>query len=516
MLDKYVCLEDAIGQAVGDHVITPLPDEQPQSEHAYSQSRLNTIRDRLTLLGYQVSNTDGGEQWQALEPVVEKFQQAASGEMRLRRDGWVGEHTWLALQELISFEAPSHLEKWMKNGKPCPALKRALHLRLFALGLIEIPPGRNIKPSIINAGLRHLAEVAKVLRWDELRLQTSLRDIDLATLELIFNQDGFVERLAGGGSVKGLENLRCIRPFVIAMAKIELWLAGYEIKPDGYGEGDRTFEQSRGLDLHDNHPLYPLLVQYWEGLGKDKRSTPEMKATCFVKWSFPDFFKGIHALLAESEEEAPDSEDVFEQLNIAMDENKNDTLLQQIWDHISGIGARVWDGIKRAWRWLSAMVKKGLGKMVGFVKNLSRIAYQYILKAYEGVRAVIKGVAGSIAFFSKRVLELPMESLGVSVDSLVLFSRDFDSDYRVLVRAESNPDDLCRIADYVSARAGLFSVSCDFLASFLDILLGLLKKVWLVSWAGLLMALLKLYKSISHWAPIFIEAQRHEEALGLA
>ena len=55
-------------------------------------------------------------------------------------DGWVGDYTWKALMELVSFEAPIDLLRWLNpepKGRPKISLKRAIALRLHVLGLAE-------------------------------------------------------------------------------------------------------------------------------------------------------------------------------------------------------------------------------------------------------------------------------------------------------------------------------------------------------------------------------------------
>jgi len=508
MPEQYEFLEEAMGQAGGEHIITPLPDEKPEAGDAYSKSRLDTIADRLKLLGFLDRNAPDDPEWVVLESAVRRFQRAAFGEDRLVRDGWVGKQTWGALQELVSFEEPSNLARWMTDGRPCPALKRALHLRLFALGMADAPPGLSITPGSIDAGLRQLAAVAGEFGWEDFHLKTSLAEIDLRTLELIFDQDALVVRLAVKKSVK---NKLIIRPFVIAMAKIELWLAGYEIKPDGYGMDARVMVEGKGIDLEDDNPLYIKLVEYWEGLGKDGRSSPKTKAKVFVKSSFQSFFAGIHAMLAEQEDGIPDGDALFDLLSEQAESDGKATILQKVWDHVYMIGARMWDGIKRAWRWFKAMVKKAMEKAKEFATNLARIAYQYIRRAYEGMRAVIKGVCGSISFFTQRVLVFPPKVFGALGEGGLLVGRDKDFDFRALVDVDAVSGNVDAMSGYLASKAEVFGMSCRFLSSLLNILLGLLRKVWFAGWAGLLMALLKLYRSFSHWAPRFIEMQRQED-----
>lgn len=505
--EQYERLEEAIWQARADQIIIPLPNVKPESADAYSESQLETIREWLKLLGFLDQSAQ--EDWGALETAVRRFQRAAFGEDNLTIDGWVGEETWGALQELVSFEEPSNLEKWLdSNKKPCPALQRALHLRLFALGMAETQPGQNIKPTSIDAGLRNFAAVWRTLKWEGLKLQTTLTDIDLATLEVIFDQDALVARLATSRSPNEVEEKLLIRPFVIAMAKIELWLAGFDgIRPDGYNFEERALAD-RGIDLNNDHPLYAVLVQYFDEVENDDHSASKIKAKNFVSLTFPAFFAGIQSLLTGADDDLSDSGTVFDDLD--------PNLLQQAWDGVYKIRARIWDGIKRAWHWFKGIINKAIGNIDLFLKNLSRIAHQYVLKAYEGVEAVIKCVCRSITFFTRPILKLPLKQYGISEPGGLVIGRDRDFDFRSLVDAYACAEEINIMADYVAGKAKLFNMSCRFLASMLNILLSLLKKTSCAGWVGLLMALLKLYKSIAYWVPIFIEAQQQEEASTVA
>lgn len=504
--EQYERLEEALWQARKDHIITPLPKKKPQSADEYSQSRLDTIRDRLKLLGYLDENAK--DDWGAFETAVRRFQtEAFREEEQLTSDGWVGVQTWSALQELVSFEEPSNLEKWLVDGKPCKALQRALHLRLFALGMAETQSDQINTPTSIDLGLNKFAAMARTLQWEGLKLQTTLADIDLATLDVIFDQDALVARLATSRSPDGVKDKLLIRPFVIAMAKIELWLAGFEnINPNGYSAEERALAD-RGIDLDKDHPLYAVLVKYWKAVEKVPISDSKTKTRNFVKSSFPEFFAGIQLPHAETEVALSDSDNVYNYL----DELKKPNPLKDVWKTVYETGARIWDGIKRAWRWFKAKIH--VAKV--FFKNLSRVVYQYVLRAYEGVGTIIKCVSSSITFFTRPVLKMPLQQLGISGSGGLVIGRDSDFDFRTLVDVNAPSEEILIMADYVAGKAKMFNMSCRFLASMLNILLSLLKTSY-KGWVGLLMALLKLYKSIAHWIPLFSEAQRLEEASTIA
>jgi len=521
MVEQYGLLEQAMIQAGGDQIITPLPESNPgESSSAYSNSRLKVIANRLFLLGYLDEDVVPSQLDASYQAGVKLFQHDAFGVSSLKADGWVGEKTWLALQEMISFEEPSKLEKWFAADKPCPALIRAAYLRLYALGLVSRAPGHRktmVTIDVLNNALVEFSTLAKVLGWAD---AARLNGASLLTLGLLFDQDEMVSRLASGSIPKGIDHKKIIKPFIIGMAKIELWLIGYNIRPKGYAGGSRNALLGNGLDLKASSQLYKQLVMYWTSLGI-KSHRINLKSMGLIKSSFPEFFASIAGRLHETDDsETPDSEYVYQQLKamqskeILKNPKNRKSIVQTLWNEVYSIGARIWDGLKRVWHWFKSQVKKIVSTVGAFFKNISRIAYQYILKAYEAVKAVIKGVGSSMSFFAQPVLPFPKEALNVSAAKVVI-GRDKDFDFRVVVDVNDRPEDILKISEYVIEKSGMFALSCRFLGAFLQIVVKLLKDIWKFSWVSLLMALLRLYKTIARMAPAFIEAQKREDALAL-
>ncbi|MDX8405512.1 MAG: peptidoglycan-binding domain-containing protein [Mariprofundus sp.] len=510
---QYGLLAEAMMQAHSDHIITALPDSKPASTSDYSRSRLKTIHNRLFMLGYLEEDHDGVVALDArLRAAIEYFQQEAFGTIRLTADGWVGEQTWAALQQLVSFEESSHLNSWFdRGGKPCPALLRAVHLRLYALGMTGTHPTRQLNAAGIDEALQRFSEVIERLQLVDQPLAPTPT---VKTLGLLFDQDGLVARLATAHAPKGYKERLRIKPFIISMTKVELWLAGYDICPDGYAdEEDTTFTKLNALDLSRDIDLTKALTAYWGHLGAHGkrnlgRSSPGLKARALVNSAFPDFFLSVHERLKRSAEEPlADSDAVYSRLEKEI--KKDPTVLQQVWNYIYDFGARIWDGIKRAWHWLKARITDLVSTTEAYLKNLSRLAYHYIRRAYEAVSAVIKGVAGSISFFTPCVLNIPKEKLKLNKGNCTLIGHDMDFDFRVLVDVKDSAADVQRIVDYVNGKSTLFGISCKLLA----LLLELLKQATFAGWPMLLMALLKLYRAIVQWAPVFLDAQRREAAL---
>jgi len=134
--ERILALQTDLGTANNQGLFVPLPTKSPSQSN--DASRIRTICDRLYKLGYMEKKSREPKIDTDLRKGLKVFQEEAG----LKVDGWAGEkETWPALQELVSFETPTHANKWFNSsGKPRPALKRAVALRLFALGIKKTKP----------------------------------------------------------------------------------------------------------------------------------------------------------------------------------------------------------------------------------------------------------------------------------------------------------------------------------------------------------------------------------------
>ena len=122
---QYHLLEHALENAQADNIISPLLETRPYSTKVYSRSRLMTIRNRLYLLGYITRDSGQASLGAELERGIRAFQQEASFTVNgFVVDGWTGEQSWQALQELVSFESPANLGRWFLHDTASPALIR--------------------------------------------------------------------------------------------------------------------------------------------------------------------------------------------------------------------------------------------------------------------------------------------------------------------------------------------------------------------------------------------------------
>jgi len=522
---RYGLLESALAEAVDRDVISPLPTSKPSSKHDYAISRLKTMRNRLFMLGYLDKDSGQAHLGPMLEAGIKAFQKEARCVISdFSVDGWVGEETWTALQELVSFEEPSNLERWFIGSVPSEALKRAIQLRLYAFGLCFAHPSTAPDDGEITTGLSRFSNIAHLLHLSD--HVVSPRPV-FETVRLLMDQDDLVRRLSRSEpfsqqlrdelEASDPELLRSGCSFVINITKAELWMLGYEhVAPSGYQDADTR----RSVDqwFVPRGGLFSALNQFWKDRGDGSNNViktfpallnaSDDNARDHVIKSFPAFFYSIDLELSRDVTDDPvDSQYVYDALHQHFSGKHGDSFIQLVWSQLRAIGSRIWDGVRRARRWFKSNTKL-------FLKNISRLAYNFILKSFEAVRAVVSGVVGSLNFFGKNEIVFPLNGLGIDPQKTLFRMRhDYDFDFISLVDTASPANDIEVIVGYLENKSSMFAVSCRFLASLLEMVIDLIKGGLFTGWAVLLMALLRLYKSIEQWAPVIIAFEREEERM---
>jgi len=498
-IKRYALLGDAVTQARHDNIISPLPKQEPSGSDDYAASRIRTIRNRLFNLGYLGVDDKSALLDDAIKNGIRAFQNEAG----LTQDAWVGEKTWSALQALVSFEDPTHLAGWFNNGKANPALIRATHLRLFALGLMADKP-RDINRPVIRAGLGRFIEAINALGFDieEISIENLMPDLHLDTLTLLFDEDDLIRRLGSSNSLmpKQHAGLQSAHVLLINIAKIELWLLGYDVDPRGFQHDDIAAARN-STELNDRSHLFKAMKKFWVDKGQPARSA--MRSRSYLSQSFRTFFSELYQdTMLDQADELPDSDELFQHFS----NDKN--FIQTVWDHVKTFGARLWDGVKRMWSWFKRVIKSAARAAGEFMQGVSRIAYHYILKSYEAVQTVIKAVVHSIRFFTQPRLDISDRNRTV-----IFHDRDFD--FKAAVHNDDTPEDIHAMAESLKLKSSIFKISCKIFSALLNVLKGVVQGVF-TGWAALLMSLLKLYKRTAQWLPELIQAQLQDERINAA
>jgi hypothetical protein len=464
-------------------LFVPLPKSEP--DRSKDVSRIKTIRNRLANLGYLETDSGRSNLNDELRDAIRSFQEEAGLEV----DGWVGaEETWPALQELVSFETPINVPRWFKHGKPIPALRRAIGLRLFVLGLTEKKP--ESVDLDLDTGFETFSRIWNILSpaAEDAGPPSSNNMIWIGRL---FDQDGIVERLAGAAVPFSTDDLRTIHSLVINVTKIELWLMGYRVRPTGYdlkaavplkdSKDDldkfdmwmRSSSVTSYLRIRKNLTLYKALYRFWRDRGEDKKKARHLSLNFFDR--FHEFFdllaSGLQTYDAMSVKDRHKL--IEEKLQQHLDQ------VPTIWTNLQRVRNRIWDGVKRVWTWIKSIVKK----VIDFGLNLSRLIYNYALGAFSVVSNIFESLGEALSLVTNRYLK-------ASDPNVTVFFHDGDFDFKVAVNSLADKNDVEEICANLKHQMKLFLFVCHLMGIFISVLQTVLKTVS-ASYVGLVIALVK-------------------------
>jgi len=485
--DQYALLDSALEQAKADDVISPLPAGAPVADG----SRIRTIRDRLVNLGYLQQGAKSTVLDDALADAILVFQQEAG----ITQDSWAGNETWTALQELVSFEMPSNLPRWFDGKQPRGALVRAAHLRLFTLGMVHSKPG-NGETGHLQSGLQLFIHIIQMLQFGPSGLKAELC---FETLTLLFDQDALVQGLALVKTAPKNKAMRLqIHAFIMNIAKIELWMLGFHVDPNGHNSAGRMpLKRSRWLDsnffLAPKSALYKAISDYWIIHADKKRAAH--RAHEFVRGAFPQFFQQLQ--LDTSAQSNIDSHEVYDYFN----NTKNKKTLNGAWKRIKAMGARLWDGLKRVWNWLVNLAEK----VIQYTENILRIGYEFIHQAYTTVRTAIDVLVASADFLIHKELR------GSDAKHVIAY-HDLDFDFITISHVDAAPEKVRHMADVLSHNASGFMLASSIISVLADVVKMAVKGAF-TGYLMLLVGLLNLYREVAELVPSLDQWQSRETYL---
>jgi hypothetical protein len=490
--DRFDELDKIFKKAEKEGVVAALPEAEKEVRLTeLNESRICTIRTRLYLLGYLKRDNHTPKIGDKFKSAVHRFQIEAG----LEPDSWVGRQTWTALQELVSFEHPSHLEKWFAAKPLKPALLRAIKLRLFVLGFLPSKQAQDMHK--LHTALEKFVAVARILNLHD---QPLLPRPVFNTISVLFDQDGLAGQLGTTGKhfmkhrpadIGEKAARRLIRKFTICSAKIELWLLGYDLALDGSAK----FDTPGGSEIHSylpaRYPLFHALFSFWRDNGKGKQEA--RKRADRVSGSF---FARLLQMQRDGDRPADtnQSDQLFEVLS-----KEKQKVLDRVWGQIKTIGSRIWDGLKRVWRWLKSIITRTLKKIGSWAKNIARLAYQYALNAFPVVRKLIKIAKETASFLTHKTLK-------DSNVACIVINRDNDYDYRLFINSDPDRGGMKALLTKFYSTAYYFSIGMQVLGIIGSALITVIKNIpFGGGWFGLILALLKIYSSLKNFSDILDE-----------
>jgi len=289
--DQFEQFNKIIDEARRNGIINSPPGSDEETYDLQSQRiRIQTIASRLWLLGYlqrKIGPRSIHKKIPEIRAAVFQFQNDAG----LKKDHWVGNKTWYALDQLVSFESEVDYSQWFKDGIIHPekrnACHRAVQLRLWCLGLYPNKPNRNFR--LLNKrDLRNFASVLSVFR---VKKDAEFEaDLNQDTFKILFNQEELTSAIAARSSKDnkrflfnfsqsdGTRKRELAKKFIINCAKIELWLLGYKVKIDGMN----NYAYAEGSKLHRAISQFYRHMDDTSGLDPDKLAL-EITPGLFIK-----------------------------------------------------------------------------------------------------------------------------------------------------------------------------------------------------------------------------------------
>jgi len=277
-------------------------------------------------------------------------------------------------------------------------------------------------------------------------------------------------------------------------------MLGFAIEPDGSDVRTSFLRTGNGIsdslnsnmELKVRAPLYKALVSYW-AIHKGHISKAQVPARLFIKQSFPQFFSQLMTDTSTEDAGEMDGDELYACL-----EEKH-VSMNTVWEHVRIFGSRLWDGIRRVWGWFRNIIRHIGGAITAFIKDLSRLVYQYALYSYETVKTVIRGFCESVAYLVSPEVALPAAMMS-------RIHHDGDCDFIILVDESYAPADVTAEAELLEIKSCIFRISTYILST----LVAALKSVaaGIAGWAWLLSGLLRLHRCIVRLAPELIELQK--------
>ena len=473
-VDQLGKFEDILLAGKERGVVSSTPNSRAETYQIDKQRvRLQTVASRLWLLGYLPSKIPPEKidnQLETIKKAVGRFQQDAD----LKRDYWVGDKTWYALDELVSFESSLSTDQWFTKGvlklSVTKVVHRAIQLRLWSLGLFPKKPTIRFK----KLTERDLKGFEKILRIFLIKKGAFSIDLSEEYIQLIFDQDLLTESIARRASPNNRsfllhlsgdskeQDLKLAQSFIVNCAKIELWLLGYEVAIDG-----KNNYQNMG-----NSNLSRAIAHFYYHFERKSKHA----ARSLAKAITPDLFTSIAQAnrLPEGNEEEDASDLVTEEMT-APDK------IRSAWSYIKSKGIRLWDGLKRIWRW----VKKIGEKAVKFIeKNIFKAFFRYATKAFKIITKAIDAVVDSVRVYVTGDL--------LSRNLHFRFFKDFDT--AIFVNNKILQEDIVHGLYRLKRQSKGFSIACRIIGYLFDIFKKLVTDY--IGWVRILFSLVKSYKEI--------------------
>ena len=173
----------------------------------------------------------------------------------------------------------------------------------------------------------------------------------------------------------------------------------------------------------------------------------------------------------------------------------------KIWTSVKSIGSRIWDGIKRAWRFFKALFKKVAIRIAGWIRNLARMAFKYAVDLFNKIKIVVRKVTDAIEYILPRINP-------DSDPEQVTIQREAGFDYNLFVNQFANAPNVEQTTTKLSKQASIFQAGVKLVILVVRSIVKTVKRVVAGGgWFQLIMSFVKVVKEFRHVESIVAEVE---------
>ncbi|GAB2180877.1 hypothetical protein DLREEDagrD3_11000 [Denitratisoma sp. agr-D3] len=451
------------------------------NNQANSALYLRALGARLASLGYLTAEAAKREQLTPeLSAAIRAFQQDA-GFSGADVDGWAGPQTKRRLQQLVSFEEEQSPAQWGELGRDptaYPAVGRAVYLRLYCLGFLPDAPALSATSECqlahnpaLRDGLGRFLASAQALG---LAVADTTPRLDTTVLELLYGHDALIAALADHpGFIDDPAN----DGFVNAIARVELWLLGYDV---ALGPSQPLVRRPQGSHGPHNVPDYVWMDPVAEALADFTEKFPEARSALPNRRFSTAFFAQLAALDAADDEDHDPA--LVDALLARAAKHSNDLM-----DKLGQLASRLWDGAKRLWAWLKRAVRGVWQRLEDELWNLAR----FIAK---GARESFVLVTQAIDIVHRGAVYLRGTCFPGSDPTRAVLGYDHDFDARLLLATGAGTAAALNLVQQDAAETPYFTAACRIVGLTLAALRDTASTlaVGAVAWFTVLLALTRI------------------------